>query len=118
MGFAYSLLAASLWPMVSLIIPEHQLGTAYGFMQAIQNLGLAVISLVAGIIVDDKVRYSISSSCRVMNATHNLVVCVCATTGSPLARGFLLRVALPGAHELIASGRRGQSQWWRSQRLW
>ncbi|XP_055868453.1 major facilitator superfamily domain-containing protein 1-like [Biomphalaria glabrata] len=52
MGLSYSVLASALWPMVSLIIPGHQLGTAYGIMQAIQNLGLAVIALVAGIIVD------------------------------------------------------------------
>jgi MFS family permease len=30
MGISYSLLAASLWPMVALIVPKHQLGTAYG----------------------------------------------------------------------------------------
>ncbi len=30
MGLSYSLLAASLWPMVSLIVPKQQLGTAYG----------------------------------------------------------------------------------------
>ena len=33
MGFAYSLLASALWPIVALIIPEYQLGTAYGLMQ-------------------------------------------------------------------------------------
>ncbi|XP_018568613.1 major facilitator superfamily domain-containing protein 1 isoform X2 [Anoplophora glabripennis] len=51
MGLAYSTLASSLWPLVSLIIPEYQLGTAYGVCQAIQNLGLAVVSIVTGIIV-------------------------------------------------------------------
>ena len=30
MGISYSLLASALWPMAALIIPEHQLGTAYG----------------------------------------------------------------------------------------
>jgi len=30
MGLSYSMLAASLWPLVSLIVPEYQLGTAYG----------------------------------------------------------------------------------------
>lgn len=30
MGLAYSLLASSLWPLVALIIPEYQLGSAYG----------------------------------------------------------------------------------------
>ncbi|XP_030372170.1 major facilitator superfamily domain-containing protein 1 [Scaptodrosophila lebanonensis] len=52
MGLSYSMLAASLWPLVALIIPEYQLGTAYGFCQSIQNLGLASITIVAGIIVD------------------------------------------------------------------
>ncbi|EDV21302.1 uncharacterized protein TRIADDRAFT_30594 [Trichoplax adhaerens] len=54
MGLAYSLLACALWPMVAYVIPEHQLGTAYGIMQAIQNLGLAVVAIVAGDIVDSK----------------------------------------------------------------
>nr|CAH7743861.1 unnamed protein product [Callosobruchus chinensis] len=52
MGIAYSALASSLWPLVSLIIPDYQLGTAYGVCQAIQNLGLAVINIITGVIVD------------------------------------------------------------------
>lgn len=53
MGISYSLLASSLWPMVALIVSKHQLGTAYGLMQSIQNLGLACISLLTGVIVDE-----------------------------------------------------------------
>ena len=30
MGLAYSVLASALWPMVAMVVPEHQLGTAYG----------------------------------------------------------------------------------------
>ena len=30
MGVAYSVLAASLWPLVAYFVPENQLGTAYG----------------------------------------------------------------------------------------
>lgn len=30
MGIGYSMLAASLWPLVALIVPEYQLSTAYG----------------------------------------------------------------------------------------
>ncbi|XP_076824533.1 lysosomal dipeptide transporter MFSD1-like [Clavelina lepadiformis] len=52
MGVSYSLLACALWPMVSYVVPLHQLATAYGFMQSIQNLGLAVISQVSGLILD------------------------------------------------------------------
>ncbi|XP_063061737.1 major facilitator superfamily domain-containing protein 1 [Engraulis encrasicolus] len=54
MGVAYSLLACALWPMVAFVVPEHQLGTAYGFMQSIQNLGLALIAMAAGAILDQK----------------------------------------------------------------
>lgn len=54
MGIGYSLLACALWPLVAMIVPEYQLGTAYGFMQSIQNLGLAVVSIIAGSIVDDR----------------------------------------------------------------
>lgn len=53
MGIGYSMLAAALWPIVALIVPHHRQGTAFGLMQAIQNLGLAVISLLAGLIVDN-----------------------------------------------------------------
>eukprot|EP00095_Tigriopus_kingsejongensis_P003743 maker-scaffold1209_size55568-snap-gene-0.11 protein:Tk03743 transcript:maker-scaffold1209_size55568-snap-gene-0.11-mRNA-1 annotation:"hypothetical protein AaeL_AAEL006002" len=52
-GLAYSLLASSLWPQITYIIPEHQRGTAFGLMQAIQNLGLATITLLAGWIEDE-----------------------------------------------------------------
>ncbi|KAG7471083.1 hypothetical protein MATL_G00120700 [Megalops atlanticus] len=54
LGVSYSLLACALWPMVAFVVPEHQLGTAYGFMQSIQNLGLALISMAAGAILDNR----------------------------------------------------------------
>eukprot|EP00088_Acartia_fossae_P043034 TRINITY_DN4526_c0_g1_i11.p1 TRINITY_DN4526_c0_g1~~TRINITY_DN4526_c0_g1_i11.p1 ORF type:complete len:594 (+),score=70.30 TRINITY_DN4526_c0_g1_i11:122-1903(+) len=53
LGVAYSLLASALWPIAALIIPEYQLGTAYGIMQALQNLGTALIVMAAGSISDN-----------------------------------------------------------------
>ena len=52
LGIAYSMLASSLWPLVSLLVEKHQLGTAYGFMQSWQNLGLATIAIAVGQIAD------------------------------------------------------------------
>ncbi|XP_053978174.1 major facilitator superfamily domain-containing protein 1-like isoform X2 [Hylaeus anthracinus] len=52
MGLAYSMLASSLWPLIALVTPEYQLGTAYGIAQSVQNLGLAVVTILTGIIVD------------------------------------------------------------------
>ncbi|CAN8021308.1 unnamed protein product [Ixodes persulcatus] len=52
MGLNYSLLACAFWPLVAMVVPERQLGTAYGMMLSVQNLGLALISMVSGMIVD------------------------------------------------------------------
>jgi MFS family permease len=48
LGVTYSVCAASLWPMVALIVPVDGLGSAYGLMTALQNLGLAVAPLSIG----------------------------------------------------------------------
>lgn len=52
LGLAYSMCASALWPMISLVIPQYQLGTAYGVAQAFQNFGLALATMLAGIVVD------------------------------------------------------------------
>ncbi|KOB77441.1 Major facilitator superfamily domain-containing protein 1 [Operophtera brumata] len=52
LGISYSLLASGLWPLVALIVPENQLGTAYGICQAVQNMGLATVLILVGVIVD------------------------------------------------------------------
>eukprot|EP00794_Sanderia_malayensis_P005634 gene5634-6330_t len=70
MGVAYSLLACALWPLVAMVIPQHQLGTAYGFMQSIQNLGLGVIAILAGKIVD-------SSGYLVLEVFFCIWLCIC-----------------------------------------
>ncbi|XP_075892350.1 lysosomal dipeptide transporter MFSD1 isoform X2 [Nelusetta ayraudi] len=54
LGLSYSLLACALWPMVAFVVPEHQLATAYGFMQSIQNLGLALVAMASGAILDSR----------------------------------------------------------------
>ncbi|CAH1397376.1 unnamed protein product [Nezara viridula] len=53
LGVAYSMCAGALWPMVSMVIPEYQLGSAYGVAQACQNFGLAICTMLAGMIVDN-----------------------------------------------------------------
>jgi MFS family permease len=53
MGGGYSLLAASLWPMISLTTPISRQGTAFGITQAIQNLGLGLGAKLVGYITDN-----------------------------------------------------------------
>jgi MFS family permease len=48
MGIAFSLIPAIMWPSVAYIVKESQLGTAYGLMTMIQNIGLAGFNLMIG----------------------------------------------------------------------
>ena len=41
-----------MWPSVARLVEERQLGTAYGVMTAIQNLGLFAFPIFAGTITD------------------------------------------------------------------
>lgn len=52
MGVSYSMVASALWPLIALVTPEHLLGTAYGIAQSFENLGLGVITVMAGMITD------------------------------------------------------------------
>lgn len=48
MGIAFSLIPAIMWPSVAYIVEENKLGTAYGLMTLIQNVGLAGFNLLIG----------------------------------------------------------------------
>jgi MFS family permease len=48
MGVAFSLVPAAMWPSVALIVEEKKLGTAYGLMTMIQNIGLTTFNVLIG----------------------------------------------------------------------
>lgn len=48
LGVAFSLIPAAMWPSVALIVEQKWLGTAYGLMTMIQNIGLAGFNLMIG----------------------------------------------------------------------
>ena len=48
MGVAFALIPAVMWPSVAYIVPQEKLGTAYGLMTMIQNIGLAGFNLLIG----------------------------------------------------------------------
>ncbi|MGB5813842.1 MAG: MFS transporter [Thermoanaerobaculia bacterium] len=47
-GIAFSLVPAVMWPSVPYLVRPNQLGTAFGLMTMIQNIGLTVINVGAG----------------------------------------------------------------------
>lgn len=51
-GISFSLVPAVLWPSVAYLVPEERLGTAYGLMTMLQNIGLTVFNLGAGALND------------------------------------------------------------------
>ena len=48
MGIAFSLVPAVMWPSVAYLVEQPKLGTAYGLMTMIQNIGLTGFNLLIG----------------------------------------------------------------------
>ncbi len=48
LGISFSLVPAVLWPSVPYVVEERRLGTAYGLMTMIQNIGLTIFNLAGG----------------------------------------------------------------------
>lgn len=51
-GIAFSLVPAVMWPAVPYLVEPNRLGTAYGLMTMLQNIGLFSINVVAGMLND------------------------------------------------------------------
>ncbi|CAG2105430.1 unnamed protein product, partial [Medioppia subpectinata] len=80
LGIGYSLLACTIWAMISFVVPERTLGTAYGLTQAIQNLGLGVVPMAMAVIVDSKgylvleiLFLALLSGMTMINFMHNYI---------------------------------------------
>ncbi|GHU80207.1 MFS transporter [Bacteroidia bacterium] len=52
LGISFSLVPSAMWPSVTKIIPEKQLGTAYALIFWVQNIGLMLIPLLIGVVLD------------------------------------------------------------------
>jgi MFS family permease len=52
LGIAFSLIPAAMWPSVTKIVEQSRIGTAYGLMFSIQNLGLWGFALLIGEVLD------------------------------------------------------------------
>jgi MFS family permease len=51
-GIAFSLVPAALWASIPIIVEERRLGTAFGLITLVQNLGLTVVPWLAGRLTD------------------------------------------------------------------
>lgn len=73
LGIAFSLVPAAMWPSVAFLVDEKRLGTAYGFMTSLQNLGLWVFPIVAGAILDQTNKYNIANQLP-LNYTWTMIM--------------------------------------------
>ncbi len=59
LGIGFSLVPSAMWPSVPKIIPEKQLGTAYAMIFWVQNIGLMLVPMLIGWVLD---KYCISGT--------------------------------------------------------
>ena len=52
LGVAFSLVPAAMWPSMVKLVREKEIGTAYGLMYSVQNLGLWGVPILAGLVLD------------------------------------------------------------------
>lgn len=52
LGVAFSLVPAAMWPSMVKLVREKEIGTAYGLMYSVQNLGLWGVPILAGMVLD------------------------------------------------------------------
>ena len=52
LGISFSLVPSAMWPSVPKIIPMRQLGSAYAIIFYIQNIGLSMVPLLIGWVID------------------------------------------------------------------
>jgi len=53
LGIAFSLVPSAMWPSVPKIIPMKQLGSAYAIIFFIQNIGLMLVPMLMGQVIED-----------------------------------------------------------------
>jgi MFS-type transporter involved in bile tolerance (Atg22 family) len=62
LGAAFVLVPAAMWPAVPLIVKKQHVGTAFGLITFIQNIGLALFPYLNGFLRDYTETYSASMS--------------------------------------------------------
>jgi len=60
LGMAFVLVPAALWPAIPLVVPKERVGTAFGLMTMIQNVGLGLFPFLNGWLRDTTHSYTAS----------------------------------------------------------
>jgi MFS family permease len=93
-GIALSLVPAALWAAIPMMVPENRLGTAFGVVGYIQNVGLMLFPYIAGRISDAHTTHSIVNGQSIAVVDYRSTMLMFALLG---AVGFLFSVLLKRA---------------------
>lgn len=92
LGIAFSLVPSAMWPSVPKIIPMKQLGSAYAIIFYIQNIGLSMVPLLVGWVINDFAAVK-NEAGKVVDYDYTLPMCIFAVFGLvAIVLAFMLRV--------------------------
>ena len=83
LGVAFSLVPSAMWPSVPKIIPQKLLGSAYALIFWVQNIGLGLVPLFIGKVLDNycKAGTRIVDGAEVTQYNYTLPMCIFALFG-------------------------------------
>ncbi len=83
LGVAFSLVPSAMWPSVPKIIPQKLLGSAYALIFWVQNIGLGLVPLFIGKVLDNycKAGTRIVDGSEVIQYNYTLPMCIFALFG-------------------------------------
>ena len=70
LGLAYSIYASAIWPSIALVVNDSVVGTAYGIITAVQNMGLAAIPIIVGLLVEEHDKTVKGETEKIKNYKH------------------------------------------------
>lgn len=79
LGIAFSLVPSAMWPSVPKIIPMKQLGSAYAIIFYIQNIGLSMVPLLIGWVIET---YSTSTTPQGITYDYTVPMLIFAAFGA------------------------------------
>jgi MFS family permease len=100
-GIALSLVPAALWAAIPMMVPENRLGTAFGVVGYIQNVGLMLFPYIAGRISDAHTTYKTVNGQSVPTVDYRSTMLMFAVLG---AVGFVFSILLKRADSRRTEG--------------
>ncbi len=106
LGAAFVLVPAAMWPSVPLVVEEKRVGTAFGLMTAIQNMGLGLFPLLNGELRDKTGTYTATQIMFACLGVAGLIFALLLLRsdrrhGGKLEQGKSQEIELPGIDEAI-----------------